>query len=164
MGKQIADKHMKDNNKKGMAIPIVLCVILCFGCYVASLSWSMSNSRARYEKTLNNRKAYFMARSGIEHMFLKIKTMQRHCYESMLTLERVPDDEKTIIYSVFTEDVIIPPDKKINYNGEKFDYKINNFKICNVDLESSSLTIELESLGVCGGYKNSIKRLIKISR
>ena len=154
---------MKYNKKKGMAIPIVLCVILCFGCYVASLSWSMSNSRSRYEKTFNNRRAYFMARSGMEHMMLKLKTMQRHCSESMLTLENAPSESKSLVYSVFTGDIIIPPDNDYKRN-EKNEYRVTDFKVESVDLESSSLTLQIEVLGKCGGYTNSIKRLIRISR
>ena len=154
---------MKYKNKNGMAIPIVLCVILCFGCYVASLSWSMSNSRSRFEKTFSNRKAYFMARSGMEHMMLKLKTMQRHCSESMLTLENVPDEAKSLVYSVFTGDIIIPPENNYKHK-EKNEYRVNNFQIESVDLETSTITLQIEVIGKSGGYSNSIKRLIRISR
>ena len=154
---------MKQNNKNGMAIPIVLCVIVCFGCYIVSLSWSMANSRNRYEKTLNNRKAYFMARSGIEHLMLKIKTMQRHCPDTMLALEKAPEEEKNILNTVFTGDIIIPADndyKKL----DKYEYRINEFKIESVDMENSSLVLHIESIGKCGGYTDNIKRLVRISR
>ncbi|MBQ2592107.1 MAG: hypothetical protein II567_02345 [Candidatus Riflebacteria bacterium] len=154
---------MKQNNKKGMALAIVLCVIVCLGCYIVSLSWSMANSRNRYEKTLNNRKAYFMARSGIEHLMLKIKTMQRHCPDTMLALEKAPEEEKNLLNSVFTGDVIIPPNKDFRKN-DKYEYRINEFKIESVDLENSSLVLEMESVGKYGGYSDNIKRLVRISR
>lgn len=153
---------MKYKNKKGIAIPIVLGVILCLGCYIASLSWSMINSRNRYEKTYNNRKAYFMARSGLDHLLFKLKTMQRHCYESMLTLESAPEEEKQLLYSVFSEDILVPPDN--NYTGEKYEYRVKSFKIKSVDLDSSTLTLELKVTGKYSGYQNSIERLVKISR
>ena len=154
---------MKNNEKKGMALPIVLCVIVCLGCYVISLSWSMANSRNRYDKTFKNKKAYFMARSAMEHMMLKIKTLQRHCSESMLTLENVPEDEKKIVYSIFTGDIVIPPDNDYK-NNDRYEYRINDFNIKSVDLEKSALIVEIETIGKFGGYSNSIKRLIRISR
>lgn len=153
---------MKYKRKNGMAIPIVLGIILCFGCYIASLSWSMTNSRNRFERTYNNRKAYFMARSGMDHMLFKLKTMQRHCYESMLTLENAPEEEKNLLYSVFAEDIMIPPDN--DFTGERHEYRVNDFKIKTVDLDSSSLTLELKVTGKYGGYQNSIGRLVRISR
>lgn len=149
-------------NRKGIAIPIVLVVVLCFGCYIVSLSWSMSNARSRYQQTLNNRRAYFMARSGMEHIMLKLKTMQRHCCDSMMSLENAPEEDKDLLYKVFTEDVLIPPDN--HYTGEKFEYRVNDFGIESVDLEACMLTLRLEVLGKYGSYQNSIKRLIRISR
>lgn len=154
---------MTQNNKNGMALPIVLCVIVCFGCYVVSLSWSMANSRNRYEKTLNNRKAYFMARSAIEHLMLKIKTLQRHCPDSMLALENAPEEERNLLNTVFTGDIIIPPDNDFNING-KYDYRVNDIKIETVDLENSSLILQIEVVGKYGGYSDNIKRLVRISR
>ena len=154
---------MKHNKKNGIAIPIVLCVIVCFGCYIVSLSWSMANSRNRYEKTLNNRKAYFMARSCLEHMMLKIKTMQRHCPDSMLSLENAPTEEKSLLNSVFTGDIIIPPDKDYKKNN-KYDYRVTDFKIESVDKNNSSLILQIGVTGKYGGYSNNIKRLVRISR
>ena len=154
---------MKQNKKNGMALPIVLCVIVCLGCYIVSLSWSMANSRNRYEKTLNNRKAYFMARSGIEHLMLKIKTMQRHCPDTMLVLEKAPEEEQKLLSSVFTGDIIIPPSDNFKKN-DKYEYRISDFKIESVDLENSSLVLQMESVGKYGGYSDNIKRLVRISR
>lgn len=146
-----------------MAIPIVLAVVLCLGCYIVSLSWSMSNARSRYQQTLNNRKAYFMARSGIEHIMLKLKTTQRHYIEAMTALESATtEEERKLLYSIFTEDVVVPPDN--DHTGEMYEYRISGFNIESVDLEASNLTLQLEALGKYGGYKNSIKRLIRISR
>lgn len=154
---------MKHNNKNGRAIPIILCVIVFLGCYIVSLSWSMADSRNRYEKTLNNRKAYFMARSGIEHLMLKIKTLHRYCPDTMLALEKAPEEEKNILSSVFIGDIIIPPDN--NYKKlDKYEYRINNFKIESVDSENSSLDLQIESTGKFGGYSDNIKRLVRISR
>lgn len=149
-------------NRKGIAIPIVLAVVLCFGCYVASLSWQMSNARSRYQRILNDRRAYFMARSGMEHLMLKLKTMQRHCCDSMMALENASDEDKDLLYKVFTEDVLIPPDN--SYTGEKYEYRVDKFNIESVDVEACRLTLDIEVVGKCGGYKNSIKRLSYISR
>jgi hypothetical protein len=123
----------------------------------------MANSRNRYEKTLNNRKAYFMARSGIEHLMLKIKTLQRHCPDSMLALENAPEEEKTLLKNVFIGDIIIPPDNDFKIN-DKYEYRVNDFKVESVDLENSSLVLQIEVVGKCGGYSDNIKRLVRISR
>ncbi len=150
-------------NRKGIALPIVLVVILCLGGYVTSLAWSMSNARSRYHQTLNNRKAYFMARSGMEHIMLKLKVMQRRCCDAMIALEETTDEnDKKLLNNVFIEDILIPPDN--NYTGEKYEYRVNDFGIESVDLDASKLTLRLEVTGKSGGNKNSIKRLVRISR
>ena len=151
-----------NNGKKGLAIPIVLCVILCLGIYVVSMSWSMSTARNRYTKTLNNRKAYFMARSCVEHLLLKIKVMQSRCWDSMLALETKNEEDKVLYNSVFKEDILVPPDN--NYTGEKFEYRLNEFSVDSVDLENSRITINIDVTGKYGANKNGIKRLMCVSR
>ncbi len=93
---------------------------------------------------------------------LKLKTMQRHCCDSMMSLENAPEEDKDLLYKVFTEDILIPLDN--SYTGEKFEYRVNDFGIESVDLEACMLTLRLEVLGKYGSYQNSIKRLIRISR
>ena len=150
-------------NRKGIIVPIVLCIILIVFAYIISLSWAMSSSRSRYENTLNSRKAYFMARSAMEHIELKIKTMQRYCYEAILNLEQASDEEREFIYSIFVKDILTPLDN--NISKEPLEYHINEFKIVSKDdVESSSFTFEIKVTGKYGGYESSIKRLIRVSR
>ncbi len=149
-------------SRRGIAMPIIFGLVLCLAIWVASLSWTMTNSRARYQQVLKARKAYFMARSGMQHLFLKLKTMQRHCIEAMQSIENANDDEKKLLYSVFIEDIIVPPDD--SYTGEKYEYRVNEFKVESIDHEESKLTLQVGVEGSFGGQKNSISRLIRISR
>ncbi len=151
-----------NNNRSGMALAIVLGLIMCLAVWIGSLSWTMTNSRSSFQQVLKGRKAYFMARSGLQHLLLKIKTMQRHCHESFNALENADADEIKLLTAVFIEDIIVPPDD--NYTGEKYDYRVNEFKIESVDYENAKLTLQIGAEGGFGGQKNSISRLIRISR
>lgn len=53
-------------------MPIILGLVLCLAIWMASLSWTMTNNRSRYQQVLKSRKAYFMARSGMQHLLLKL--------------------------------------------------------------------------------------------
>ncbi len=148
--------------RKGIAMPIIFGLVLCLAVWVASLSWTMTNSRSRYQQVLKGRKAYFMARSGMQHLLLKLKTMQRHCIESMQAIEDANEDEKKLLYGVFIEDIIVPPDDKST--GDKYDYRVREFRVESVDLEDAMLTLQVGVEGSFGGQKNSISRLIRVSR
>lgn len=148
--------------RKGIAMPIIFGLILCLAVWVASLSWTMTNSRSRYQQVLKGRKAYFMARSGMQHLLLKLKTMQRHCIESMQAIENANEDEKKLLYGVFIEDIIVPPDDKST--GDRYDYRVREFKVESVDLEDAMITLQVGVEGSFGGQKNSISRLIRVSR
>ncbi len=143
-------------------MPIIFGLILCLAVWVASLSWTMTNSRSRYQQVLKGRKAYFMARSGMQHLLLKLKTMQRHCIESMQAIENANEDEKKLLYGVFIEDIIVPPDDKST--GDRYDYRVREFKVESVDLEDAMITLQVGVEGSFGGQKNSISRLIRVSR
>ena len=148
--------------RSGIAMPIIFGLVLCLAIWVASLSWTMTNSRSRYQQVLKGRKAYFMARAGMQHLLLKLKTMQRHCIESMQAIENANNDEKKLLYAVFIEDIIVPPDD--SYTGEKYSYRVNEFKVESVDLEDGKITLQVGAEGSFGGHKNSISRLIRVSR
>lgn len=143
-------------------MPIILGLVLCLAIWMASLSWTMTNNRSRYQQVLKGRKAYFMARSGMQHLLLKLKTMQRHCIESMRAIEEANDDEKKLLYAVFIEDIIVPPDDK--YTGDRYDYRVREFKVESVDLDDGRITLQTGIEGSFGGQKNSISRLIRVSR
>ena len=145
-----------------MALPIILGLVLFLAVWIGSLAWSMTNARSRFQQVHKARKAYFMARSGLQHFLLKLKMMQRHGFESMRALEQANEDEKKVLYSVFLQDIIIPPDN--SYSGERYDYRVKVFNIESVDYDSSRITMQVETEGSFGGQKNSISRLIRVSR
>lgn len=153
---------MKISAKKGMALPIVLGLILCVAVWVGSLAWTMTNSRSQYQKMLKSRQANFLARSGFQHFFLKLKTMQRHCPESIKAIEDANADEKKKLYPIFLEDIMVPPDDK--YSADRLSYKISSFDVESIDYEKSILTIAVTSHGRYGGEENQLKRLVRISR
>jgi len=151
---------VKSNN--GMALPIILALVLLLAIWISSLAWQMTNARSRFQQVHKARKAYFMARSGLQHFLLKLKMMQRNGTESIRALEQANEDEKKILYSVFVQDIIVPADNL--YSGEKYEYRIKGFNIESIDYDSAMVTMQVEAEGRFGGQKNSISRLIRISR
>ncbi len=103
-----------------------------------------------------------MARSGLQHFMFKLKILQRQRFESMRALEQANEDEKKVLYSVFLQDIIVPPDN--SYSGERYDYRVKVFNIESVDYDNSRITMQVETEGSFGGQKNSISRLIRVSR
>lgn len=153
---------MKRIPRSGMALAIVMGLVLCLALWIGSLSWTMTNSRSTFQQVLKTRKAYFMARSGLEHLLYKVKVMQRQSSATMLALEKANADEQKLLKSVFIEDIMIPPDD--NYTGEKYDYRVSEFSVESVDYENAKLTLQIGAEGSFGGQKNSISRLVRISR
>ena len=156
---------MKFNKKKGFVLSVIIIIIgLLFVIYfIVSRSWSMSLSRSRYENSLYNSKAYYMARSGMEQIILKLDTIKKYCPEAILNLEQAPVSERNYLFSVMMEDIIIPPHDDYKKN-EKLEYSVNEFKIFHINTETSTLTFEIKVKGKYSGFESSIKRLISISR
>ena len=156
---------MKYNKKNGFVFSVVIIIIgLLFVFYfIVSQSWSMSISRSRYENALNNAKAYYMARSGMEQIILKLDTMKKYCHEAILNLEKAPVNERNYLFSVFMDDINVPPHDDFKKN-EKLEYSVNEFNIFYKDTENSTLTFEIKVTGKYSGFESSIKRLICISR
>ncbi len=153
---------MKIKNRKGLALAMVMGLVLCLAVWIASLSWTMTNSRSSFQRVLATRKAYFMARSAMQHFLLKIKTMQRQAPELMEVIEKANDDEKKRLYSAFTEDILVPADD--NLTGELYHYKISDFNVESIDYDSAAVTLMIESEGGFGGRSNKISRLVRVSR
>lgn len=149
-------------NKKGIAIPILLVITICISCYMISLAWSMAGSRSKFQQTLNYRKAYYIARSGVEHMKLKLKIMQKYDSETISALENASQSEKEMLNKAFAEDVIIPFATESHKGGDS--YKVTEFCLKDSDPDSDKLNFMLDVEGINSGYKSSIKRLIQISR
>ncbi|NLF96372.1 MAG: hypothetical protein GX569_06505 [Candidatus Riflebacteria bacterium] len=149
-------------HKQGLALPIILGLVMFLAIWIGSLAWTMTNARSRFQQVHKARKAYFMARSGLQHFLLKLKMLQRNGLESMRALERANEDEKKVLYSVFIQDIIVPPDN--SYSAERYDYRVKTFNIESVDYDNARITMQVETEGSFGGQKNSISRLIRVSR
>jgi hypothetical protein len=150
------------NYRRGLALPVILALVLLLAIWIGSLAWSMTNARSRFQHVHKARKAYFMARSGLQHFLFKIKMLQRQGFEAMRSLEQANEDEKKVLYSVFLQDIIVPPDN--SYSGERYDYRVKTFNIESVDYDSSRITMQVETEGGFAGQKSSISRLIRVSR
>ncbi|MEW6710671.1 MAG: hypothetical protein AB1403_12670 [Candidatus Riflebacteria bacterium] len=153
---------MRMFNHRGIAMPIIMGLILCIAIWIASLAWTMTNSRSQYQKIIKSRQANFMARSAFQHFFLKLRTMQRLCPESIKALEDATVDEKRLLHGIFVEDIIVPADDK--FTGDKLSYKISDFKFVSIDYEKSLVTVEVNTEGNYGGEKSLLKRLVRVSR
>ena len=148
--------------KRGMALPIALALVLCLGVWIGSLSYTMSQSRNRFTQMVKMRKAYFLARSGLQHFFLKVKTFQRLYPQAMLTLYQAKREEWPILSKSFSEDIIMPADQYPGeFNGK---YGISGFNIESVDNETAYMAIKIISNGSIDGMKESISRVYKVTR
>lgn len=155
-------KSIKIHTKKGIALPIVLAVILMLAFWIGNISWRLSQNRSQFQRIYKTRKAYFMARSSLEHLFLKLKMIQRHTTESMLAMENANDSEKKILYSAFTQDIIVPTDN--NNTVKIYKYRVKDFNIESIDYKNSKITLQIAVEGNYSGQSSSISRLVRISR
>lgn len=146
---------------RGLAMPIVLCMILCTGIWLASLSWSMTNSRARFQHLIRLRSSYYLARSALQHFFLKVKFMQRNYPETVLLLETSPEEDLSRLTKAFVEDIIQPGYAGENHKGE---YGIIDFSIGSIDHDRGAITMEILAQGSFEGTSESIRRVQRISR
>ncbi len=146
-------------DRRGIAIPIVLGAILCLAVWIGSLSWTMSNSRSRFTQVLKLRRAYFMARSGLQHFFLKVKVFQRMHPEAISVLQSSRRDQWPVLSQSFVEDIKIPSEGETGYH-----YEISSFTISSQDIERSEMAIEILARGNFEGFPDTIKRVYRVSR
>lgn len=70
------------NNRKGIAIPLVLLFVLMVSVYIMSLLHTRSGVRTQALTSLNQRQAYYMAMGGIQQALLKIRLLHREAYDA----------------------------------------------------------------------------------
>lgn len=149
------------NSRRGIALPVVFGVALCLAVWVGSLSWTMSNSRHRFQRVVKARRAYFMARSALQHLFLKMKTFQRQQPDVMMALERATPEEWGTLSRAFTEDVVLPAALIGSYSAS---YGVKAFEITGRDIEKSQLVIEIQAEGTVDDMTETISRVNRVSR
>ena len=152
----------RENSRRGFALGLVLIVVACFGLWITSVSWSMMNNRSQYRRLVKTKRAYYMARSGMEHLLLKLKVMQRQCPHTVRALEMAVESEKLQLFKIFTADVVLPDDTAII--GETSRYNVTDFEVESVDFDTGRLTLRMGVTGVYEGYDNTISRLMRVSR
>ncbi|MBF0544859.1 MAG: hypothetical protein HQM08_10520 [Candidatus Riflebacteria bacterium] len=149
------------SGKRGIALPLVFGAILCLAVWVASLSFTVSNSRFRFTQAVKVRRAYFMARSALQHFFVKIKTMQKTSPEAMNSLYNAKPEDWGVLSKAFLEDIIAPPDAL----GElQASYKIASFSIDAQDPLHGEMCIQIVAEGMVDGVQETIKRVYKVTR
>ncbi|MBF0498724.1 MAG: hypothetical protein HQM09_01215 [Candidatus Riflebacteria bacterium] len=150
-----------NRKRQGVALPILMGVILCLAIWITSLSWTMSNSRHRFTQMIKIRRAYFMARSALQHFFLKVKTMQRRSPESMTALYQATPAEWGNLSKAFVEDLLNPQDTGGSYSGT---YGIANFSIESQDTDKGEMSIQILAQGNVEGAGETIRRVYKVTR
>lgn len=149
-------------DKKDIAIAVLLAVVLCLACYMFSLAREKVYVRSRFQKVYGSSRAYYMARSGAEHLILKLRTMRQYQPNSVFSLGKGLQEEKELLNKVFVEDIVAPSDE--SNERELYGYKITEFSTESEVQESEKLTIQFKSEGMYNGYNSSIKRLVRIGR
>ena len=107
------------------------------------------------------RRAYFMARSALQHFFLKIKIMQRRAPQAMMALEKADAQHWRLLSQAFIEDIVLPAPEE---NTVSAHYGIGSFSIGTVDLARGMFTLEITALGRIDGVGESIHRIQRLSR
>lgn len=148
------------NHKRGVALPIVLGLILCLGIWIASLSYTMSQSRNRFQQMIKIRRAYFLARSALQHFFLKVKTLQRQCPKAMTALYEASKDDWNVLSKSFIEDIKVPNENNGSYWGK---YGIASFTIESIDKETAQFAVKITANGNVDGFGESINRVQRVS-
>lgn len=148
-------------HRRGIALPIVFGTILCLAVWIASLSWTMSQSRHRFTQALKFRRAYFMARSALQHFFLKVKVMQRRNPEVMSTLYQAKPEKWPALAQTFVEDIILPMESPGVYESK---YRVSSFSIDVQDVTKGEMVIQILAEGDVNGARESIRRVYKVTR
>ncbi len=148
-------------HRRGIALPIVFGTVLCLAVWIASLSWTMSQSRHRFTQALKYRRAYFMARSALQHFFLKVKVMQRRNPEVMNTLYQAKPDKWPALAQTFTEDITLPMETTVPYESS---YRVSSFSIDLQDTTKGEMVIQILADGSVSNAKESIRRVYKVTR
>jgi hypothetical protein len=151
------------NPRRGIALPLVLGLALCLAVWVGSLSYTMSQSRHRLKQAVKYRRAYFLARSALQHFFLKVKTMQRQAPQTMLALEGAAASDWDLLSRAFVEDLVMPEDATLGL-GDRARYGVASFTIGSVDHLHGAMTMEILAVGSVEGYTDTIRRVQRISR
>ena len=102
-----------------------------------------------------------MARSALQHFFLKLKTFQRQNPEAMIALEQANNYEWNTLSRAFIEDVVLPGEINGSYTAS---YGISNFSISTRDIQKSELVVEIQAEGEVDGVKETIRRVNRVSR
>ncbi|MBI3037496.1 hypothetical protein HYY75_00395, partial [bacterium] len=129
--------------------------------WVASLSWTMTHTRSRFQKAVKIRRAYFLARSALQHFFLKVKLLERLCPQAMQTLYQAQGPQRTILSNSFLEDVVSPSEIGGSYPGK---YSISAFSIGSISREKLEMSVEIKAKGVIDGESETIQRVYKVNR
>ena len=148
-------------SRRGIALPLVFGALLCLSAWVASLSFTMTNSRHRFTKAVKFRRAYFLARSALQHFFLKIKTMQRSSPASVSVLYHAKPEEWKLLSDAFLEDISLPADFAGDSNVS---YRIASFTIDTQDEIRGEMCIQNVAEGTIDGVGETIKRTYKVTR
>jgi len=149
-------------SNRGIALPMVLGLVMCLGIWIGSLSYTMSQSRNRFQQLVKIRRSYFLARSALQHFFLKVKTYQRLYPQAMNTLYKASKSDWDVLARAFVGDIILPPES-INweFSGK---YGISSFTIESMDNDTAMMAIRITANGDVDGLKETICRVYKVSR
>jgi type II secretory pathway component PulK len=150
-----------ETNRRGIALPIVLGLVLCLGIWIGSLSYTMTQSRNRFQQVIKIQRSYFMARSALQHFFLKVKVMQRQCPNAMQALYNADREQWGLLSKSFTEDIVIPTEITAGFSGK---YRIASFSIDSMDNDIGQFALRITAVGNADGYGQSISRVYKVSK
>lgn len=144
---------------RGIALPVIFGLVLCIAIWVGSLSWTMARSRSRFQHTMKSRRAYFMARSALQHFFLKLKVLQDKFPQSFRALTEADVKQWPLLSKAFVED-IIPQESNESSSAQ---YRITAFTLEKLHNESEALAVKIVAEGEVDGAKDSITRTQKIT-
>ncbi|MCK5687600.1 hypothetical protein KAJ27_25925 [bacterium] len=134
-------------NRRGMAIPIALFVILIGTIIMFSLSFHVESNSVDTRKTYYKKQAECLAESGINLLFLKMVEMK-------LGLDEIASDRKKMFRFI----------KELNSNNTKISsrgfYKVDEFDI--IQHSEGKIVIKVKATGKINKISKTISKILKI--
>lgn len=161
--------------RAGIALPLVLGVVLCLGLWVAVLSQTMTQSRESSVRMIKMKRAYYLARSALQHFLLKVKHADRvnpRVIEAVCAPDPSADTGSGIrevrpansraktLAEMFVDDIRTPPAP----GGQltRGSYGVKSFLISAIN--NQEMAVEITALGTCDEVTDTIRRVYRISR
>ena len=146
--------------KNIFSFPVLILVIIVFIFLAFYWSWESVVVRNNFYEYIKLSRSYYMARAGMEHFMLKLKTMKSQFPVTVELLKNELENDNKNLYNLFSSDI----NKTFNSetSGRNLKYKVSEFKIEKINKSDSHYYIDVSIIGICDDKETTISRFIKV--